>query len=142
MSFVAATECTLPVPVEVAFDRLADHASWRTWMPRSFRPVGSSGGVLRVGDRLRVRIAGSPVSTPIVVRVMRRPHEIMWTGGVRGVLYAEHHFFFEEEDGGVRVRSVENWTGALTLVARRVVLPMAQTLGGEQLTSLARAVAS
>jgi hypothetical protein len=142
MSFVAATECKLPVPQETAFDRLADHASWRSWMPRSFRPVGSSGGVLREGDRLRVRIAGSPVATPIVVRVVRRPHEIMWSGGVPGVLYAEHHFFFESEDGGVRVRSVENWSGALTLVARRVVLPKAQIIGGEQLTGLARALAS
>jgi hypothetical protein len=142
MSFVAATECKLGVSPEVAFDRLADHASWGTWMPRTFRPVGPSRGVLREGDKLRVRIAGAPVASPIVVRVVRRPREIMWTGGVPGLLFAEHHFFFDEEDGGVRVRSVETWSGALSLVVRRLVQPRAASIGGEQLTGLARAVSA
>ena len=143
MSFFANAERNLPVTPEVAFDQLADHASWDTWMPRTFRPDGGSSGTLRVGDKLRVFIDGAPLAASIVVRIARRPAEIMWTGGVKGLLWAEHHFHFEAHaDGGTLVRSVERWTGALAPLVRRLVQPAAERIGNEQLTGLARAVSA
>jgi hypothetical protein len=143
MSFVAEASRTLGVPPEVAFDRLADHPSWKEWMPRSFTPLSPARGALRVGDRLRMRIARAPFPAVIEVTVVERAKEIAWRGGVAGVLHAEHRFLFESDGkGGTRVRSVETWRGALAAVLRRFVRPVAERIGAEQLDGLARGVGS
>jgi len=141
VSFVAESRRNVAVSPEALFARLVDHASWRGWMPRSFVPVGSLLGELRVGDAPKVRIAGAPVGTPIRVSVVDRPREIAWCGGVKRLLWAEHRFLFEPDGhGGTNVRSVETWEGALASAARRVVQPMAERIGREQLEALARSV--
>jgi Polyketide cyclase / dehydrase and lipid transport len=148
MPFIAEAERSLDVSPEVAFDRLANHASWGEWMPASFRPIGRSKGPLRRGDDLRVRIAGMPMAARIRVSVTKRPDpkeghsvgEITWTGGVPGVLWAEHRFLFEPKDGGTRVRSVETWHGALSGFLKGAIKRKAEQIGGEQLAGLARGV--
>jgi len=141
MSFVAESRLTVAVSPEVLFDRLLDHASWRGWMPSAFTPIGSPLGRLRVGDSPRVRIAGAPVATPIRVTVVDRPRELSWCGGVKRVLWAEHRFLFEADGrGGTHLRSLETWHGALAAAARRIVQPIAERVGREQLEALARSV--
>jgi|HubBroStandDraft_1064217.scaffolds.fasta_scaffold239493_2 hypothetical protein len=141
MSFVARGSRRVSVTPEVAFDRLADFASWAEWMPRSFRPTGSPTGELTVGRRIRVRIGGMPNATTIEVSEKRRPAEIAWRGGVRGVLFADHHFLFEPDGrGGTLVTSLETWSGALAPFTRLFIQPMAARIGGQQLEALARAV--
>jgi hypothetical protein len=139
MSFVAEASRTFEVAPEVAFDRLADHPSWKEWMPASFVPLSRARGALRVGDRLRMRIARAPLPAIIEVTVVDRAKEITWKGGVPGVLHAEHRFLFEADgDGRTRVRSVETWHGALARILRRFVKPVAERIGAEQLEGLAR----
>jgi hypothetical protein len=148
MPFVAQAERSLPVSPEHAFDRLANHASWWEWMPPSFQPVGRSKGPLRRGDALRVRIAGMPLPAKIRVSVTKRPEpregrpdgEITWTGGVPGLLWAEHRFLFEPEAGGTRVRSVETWHGPMAGLFERAIRSKAEQIGREQLAGLARGV--
>lgn len=141
MPFVAAATRSMACAPEVAFDQLADYGSWGSWMPRSFRPVGARQGPLRVGDRLRVRIAGAPFPTVLEVTQVDRPREIAWRGGARGILGAEHRFVFEKDgEGATRVRSVEVWYGALAPLARFVVKRIAERIGEEQLAGLARAL--
>ena len=140
-SFVAESLRTVAVSPETAFGRLADHASWRGWMPRSFAPVGSPLGFLRVGDSVRVRIAGAPLAAPIHVSVVDRPRELTWCGGVKGVLWGEHRFLFVADGrGGTHVHSLETWTGALASATRGFVQPLAERIGREQLEALARSV--
>jgi hypothetical protein len=148
MPFVAQAERSLPVPPDVAFDRLANHASWYDWMPDSFRPVGRSKGPLREGDSIRVRIAGMPMPARLSISVTKRPDakggapagEITWTGGLKGLLWAEHRFLFEAKDGGTRVRSVETWHGALAPFFQKAIQKQAERIGAEQLAGLARGV--
>jgi hypothetical protein len=143
MSFLAQAESSVGAPPEVAFDRLANHASWPAWMPASFRPVGPSKDTLRSGDAITVKIAGMPFPARLVVHVSRRPDEISWRGGVKGLLWAEHRFLFEADaKGGTRVRSVETWYGPLASVLRRAIQPRAERIGQEQLAGLARGVAA
>jgi len=150
MVFIAQAERALDVSPEVAFDRLANHASWFEWMPASFRPVGRSKGPLRKGDSIRVRIAGMPMAAKLFVSVTRRPEgkdgapsgEITWTGGIPGVLFAEHRFLFEPREGGTRVRSVETWRVALAPLLRGAIKSQAEKIGSEQLAGLARGVAT
>lgn len=126
---------------EEVFDRLADARSWSEWMPHSFRPTRTPAAPLHAGDRLRVRIFGGP-PTRLEVVVSDRAREITWTGGVRGVLFAEHRFLFERrDDGGTIVRSIETWSGALASLTRPVVRSLAERIGHAQLEGLARALA-
>jgi hypothetical protein len=141
MSFVARGTRRLPVTPEVAFDRLADFASWPGWMPSSFRPAGKTAGTLRLGQRVSVRIAGVPVASRIEVTELRRPKELAWSGGVPGVLWANHQFFFEADGpDGTLVVSHETWSGLLAPFVRRFVQPQAERIGGQQLEALARSL--
>ncbi len=141
MSFVAKGTRRLTVAPEVAFDRLADFGSWAGWMPSSFRPVGRSTSPLRRGQRVFVKIAGVPVPSRIEVTEMRRPHELAWSGGVPGVLWANHQFFFEADGPEATVVvSHETWSGLLAPFVRRLVQPQAERIGGQQLEALDRSL--
>src|SRR4051794_29590407 len=89
MSFVAEAERTIEAPPQRVFDRLADVASWPTWMPRSFALVVRPGtpSPLRLGDRIKVKVAGAPVASTLRVSKLERPNEIAWRGGVRGLMW-------------------------------------------------------
>ena len=147
MSFVAEAERTIDAPPQRVFDRLADFASWSSWMPRSFVPIPRAGrgpqpSPLKLHDRFRVRVAGAPIASTLRVSKLERPHEITWRGGVRGLLWAEHRFVLEGVDGRrTRVRSIETWHGALAGLLRRLVEPAAIRIGGEQLEGLSKAAA-
>lgn len=98
---------------------------------------------LREGDTFKVKIAGMRVASKLTVSAHERPRELSWTGGIPGLLSAEHRFLFdaEGEDGAkTRVRSVETWTGALANVLRGAVEPLATKIGGQQLEALARSL--
>jgi hypothetical protein len=144
MSFVAEAERTIDAPAARVFDRLADLASWPSWMPRSFAPVVRNGtpSPLRSGDRFRVKISGAPLASTLKISKLDRPRELAWRGGVRGVLWAEHRFVFEPiGDKKTRVRSIETWRGALSGLLRRIVEPAAMRIGAQQLEGLAKATA-
>lgn len=142
MSFVAKGTRRLPVTPEVAFDRLADLGSWPSWMPSSFRPSGRPAGTLRLGQKFFVKIAGVPIASRLEVTEVRRPKELAWSGGVPGVLWANHQFFFEADGAGSTVVvSHETWSGLLAPFVRRVVKPQAERIGGQQLEALARSLA-
>jgi hypothetical protein len=144
MSFVAQAELIIDAPSQRVFDRLADFAAWPSWMPPSFVPVVRSAGAspLRLGDRFRVKVGGAPFASTLRISVLERPREIGWRGGVRGVLWAEHRFVLEPDgDHRTRVQSIETWRGVLASVTRRIVKPLAEKIGGQQLAGLARASA-
>lgn len=144
MSFVAEAERTIEAPPQRVFDTLIDVASWPTWMPRSFAPVlrSDTPSPLRRGDRIKVKVAGGPLPTTIRVSKVERPNELVWRGGARGLLWAEHRFVLEPVgDRRTRVRSIETWHGILARVLRGLVLPLAVRVGHEQLAALDGAAA-
>lgn len=134
MGFVAEASLESKESPDVLYDRLADHAQWFRFMPRSFKPLGRARPTLKVGDRLKVRIGG--LASPISLSIMRRPHELAWTGGRRGVLYAEHRFVFEAKGNGTLVRSIETWEGVLTPFLRPILQRLAERVGKQQLRGL------
>ena len=143
-SFIAEADRTIEAPPHRVFDKLIDVASWPSWMPRSFVPVlrSDTPSPLRLGDRIKVKVAGGPLPTTIRVSELARPNELVWRGGVRGLLWAEHRFVLEPVgDRRTRVRSIETWRGVLSGLLRAVVLPLALRVGHEQLAALDRAAA-
>jgi uncharacterized protein YndB with AHSA1/START domain len=142
MSFTAETSITIDAPPSHVFDQLANVAAWHTWMPPSFDLARGPGEELpqRVGERFRVHIASMPYAVVLRLSRLDRPREIAWTGGIRGLLWAEHRFTLTPEgERRTRVRSIETWRGALAYPSRRFVKPLAQRIGTEQLAGLARA---
>jgi hypothetical protein len=136
MPFIAETECVIPSPPDAVFDRLADHASWSSWMPASFRPLDGSIGTLKLGVRFRMRVAKIPAT--LVVSAAERGKELAWRGGIKRLLHANHRFVFEADgNGGTRVRSIEMWDGPLSRFFRPLVKPLAERIGREQLDALA-----
>lgn len=135
MPYTVKSHIDVDVDATVAFDTLADHASWPEWMPRTFRPVGPSLGTLRVGSTPRVRINHLPFDTPLPVTVFDRPREITWAGGsaaLRGV----HSFLFEARDGKTRITSSEVWSGPLAWMFIAVLYPGAVRVGRDQLAGI------
>lgn len=144
MSFIAESDHTIEAPPQRVFDTLIDVASWPTWMPRSFVPIlrSDTASPLRLGDRIKVKVAGGPLPTTIRVSKLERPNVLAWRGGVRGLLWAEHRFVLEPVgERRTRVRSIETWRGALSGLLRPFVLPLALRVGNEQLAALDRAAA-
>ncbi len=138
MAFVARASRLIGAAPAVAFDCLADHDSWARWMPASYRPVGKALGRLEEGVRLRVKVLGVPFPVSVRLQVVRRPDEICWSGGVKGVLFAVHRFsFLPKEGGSVEVRSEEAWSGFLASLLRTSVEPRAERVGRDQLAALA-----
>lgn len=88
-----------------------------------------------------MKIAGIPVPSPIEVSEVRRPTEIAWTGGLPGILWGNHQFFFEADGAsGSVVTSHETWSGLLAPLLERFIKPRAERVGGQQLEALARSL--
>jgi uncharacterized protein YndB with AHSA1/START domain len=142
MSYIVRSSRIIEASAEDAFDTLADHDSWSRWMPASFRPVGKSGRLVE-GAKFHVRILGMPMRASCKVTVVKRPMEITWCGGAKGVLWAEHRFLFESKGVEiVEVQSVESWHGFLARLLRFAIAKGAQKVGEAQLEALASATQS
>jgi hypothetical protein len=77
----------------------------------------------------------------IRVVVVDRARELTWGGGVPGVLTGSHRFLFEPRgESSVEVRSIETWSGMMSPVLRRHLLPLAERIGREQLAGLEKAL--
>lgn len=149
MSFLATASGVIHASRNDCFSHLCDFSTWRDWMPPSFRPVRGPQRDLEVGDRLFIRIAAMKHAPPLfigvkIVRVIPG-REIMWAGGIPGVIKGEHAFLFEDaagEPGATLVRSEETWSGALTGVkfAANMIQKSASMIGQHQIDSLAAAL--
>ena len=138
--FLAEATLDIAAPPAVVFDKLANHDAWAEWMPRSFTPSGRPLGLLKVGHRPRVRIAGAPVASPIEVSIVERPTQLAWRGALGKWLFAEHRFTFEAIRDGTRVRSIETWDGHLASFARPALRRVAESVARDLLEALSRAV--
>ncbi len=140
MSFVAEAHTDIEAPPEVVFDTLLDHPTWKDWMPRSFAVASAADGPHRPGKRFRIRVARAPFASTLELTIADRPREVAWTGGVRGLLHADHRFRLAGDGkGGTHVHSHETWSGALAGVLRPLLKPGAERVGREQLAGLASA---
>src|ERR1700761_1787536 len=114
MPLVADSEHTVAGPLEAVFTQFIDYRTWSEWMPSSFRPIRGPARPLREGERLLMRIVGAP--SVLKVDRVDGPQEVVWSGGLPGLVHARHTFSFEAlGPEATRIRSVEPWTGLLTM---------------------------
>lgn len=137
MPYVARASQRIEAPIRVVFDCLVDHRSWSTWMPSSFRPVGTRFERLEEGNVFRARILGSIAPTTCLVTVVKDANEVAWCGGKKNVIWAEHRFLVEPTgDNAVDVESRETWSGPVATLLRRLIQPLASKVGKDQLRAL------
>ena len=123
-------------PLEEAYQKFCDFSRWGEWMPEIFRPVSGPQRVLTGGDAIKVKLkaVGPAMTMPIKVFRSSPNREITWGGGAKGLLHAEHCFFFEDAgEGRTRIRSEETFSGALTLPAPGFLKKQIETIGAAQL---------
>jgi len=114
MPFTAESEMTIAAPIDAVFASFIDYRTWGHWMPPVMRPVTGPARQLRQGDRLFLLI-GNAAPLWLTVDRVEAPREVLWSGGIPGILVAHHSFYFEPAGKDqTHVRSVEPWTGLLT----------------------------
>ena len=139
MPFLAEARVDIDAPPEVVFDTLADHPSWKDWMPRSFVVASPATGPHYVGNRFTVRVAGLPFPSSIKIVAFDKPRMLAWAGGARGVLHGHHEFRLSSNGkGGTTVVSSERWSGIVARLVRPVLKAAAERVGREQLDGLTR----
>jgi hypothetical protein len=139
MSTTAEAELTVAGPLEDVFAHFIDYGRWGSWMPRAFRPMRGPSRPLRTGDRMLVNVTGLP--SMLKVERVEAPREVCWSGGLPGLMYARHSFYFEAIGATTtRIRSVEPWSGLMTkagpLIAR--IIKVASHVGHAQLEGFER----
>ncbi len=113
MPLIAESEHTISGPIDTVFSQFIDFRRWSAWMPKLFRPLRGPSRPLRSGDRILVSLSGAP--SLVKVELVAAPHQVVWSGGLPGLLFARHTFMFEAVgDQSTRIRSVEPWTGLVT----------------------------
>lgn len=116
--WVIRTETLLPGSAERVWAELSDLASHRRWNPF----LRSASGRLRVGERLRIRLAldhHAPLVLRPVVTVFRPPRELRWLAriGRPGLFDADRSFeIFDHDDRSVRFVMSETCSGILAPV--------------------------
>jgi hypothetical protein len=114
MPFTAEAEITIAAPIDAVFESFIDYRTWGKWMAPVLRPVTGPARALRQGDRLLV-LVGNALPLLLSVDRVESSRTIVWSGGIPGVLVAQHTFHFEPAGNEqTRIRSVEPWTGLLT----------------------------
>ncbi|MGH7269500.1 MAG: SRPBCC family protein [Polyangiaceae bacterium] len=140
MTLTAEAELTIAGPIESVFAQFIDYTHWAEWMPAVFRPIRGPARAIRPGDRLLMKVGGAVPSLLSVDRV-EAPREVCWSGGVPGLAYARHSFYFDKvSDSATRIRSVEPWTGLLTMIKPLAdgLLKAARAGGRDQLDGFER----
>jgi carbon monoxide dehydrogenase subunit G len=95
---------SVPTPIEVAFDNVADFTTTATWDPGITASERLDHGPLGIGSRFEVQAKLGPVSVPLVYEITayERPHRVVLE--TKGLL---HHgvddVTFVAEDGGTQV---------------------------------------
>jgi uncharacterized protein YndB with AHSA1/START domain len=100
-------EFLVNAPIDVVWDIQVDVAGWPSW--RSDVPGTQITGPLGVGTVFRCQTAGLDITS--TVHEFEAPHRIVWSGPAQGIV-AVHVWIFDEQNGGVIVRTRESWEGA------------------------------
>ena len=101
-------------PPQHVWDVLTDFAAWPEWSP-TFEVRGDA---LAKGARLTVVarvVPGPPLVLPCRIVRAEPGRALTWTGGIPGVLRAEHAFELTPEAGGTLVHHWERFSGPLSV---------------------------
>lgn len=111
-------------PLQRVWDVFSDIANWEDWNPVCRECRFEEGDSLVKGACISFKL--KPILLPI--RIAPRVEQIepgkkvVWSGARMGIS-AEHEFYFQENEGGVLLTSIEHFKGPMLIVARLLFLP-------------------
>ncbi|MCX4247694.1 SRPBCC domain-containing protein [Paraliomyxa miuraensis] len=116
------TEIEIAAPPQAVWDVMAALDRWSEWNP--IIAGVELRGPLREGTRGRLMLelpVGGRQSLAVRLCTVRPPHELVWEGGVRGVVKGRHGFRLEETSKGTRLHHYEAFSGVLAPALVRVM---------------------
>jgi len=119
-------EATIQInaPLQKVWDVFSDISNWGDWNPVCRECRFETGDSLVKGACISFEL--SPVILPIriapVVEHCEPGKKVVWTGSRMGI-HAEHEFYFEENNEGVELKSIEHFKGPMLILAKLMFLP-------------------
>lgn len=107
------------------WDVFSDIGNWKDWNPVCRECRFEEGSALVKGACISFEL------NPIMVVAIRiapvvthcEPgKKVVWTGDRLGI-YAEHEFYFTENEAGVELKSIEHFSGPMLVLAKLLFLP-------------------
>ncbi len=111
-------------PLQRVWDVFANIGNWDDWNPVCRECRFETGKSLVKGACISFEL--NPIVLPIriapEVEHCEPGKKVVWSGGRMGI-YAEHEFYFEENEAGVELKSIEYFKGPMLIFARLLFLP-------------------
>ena len=110
--------------LQKVWDVFSDISNWGNWNPVCRECRFETGNALVKGSCISFEL------TPVIFPMRIAPEvghcepgkKVVWTGSKMGI-QAEHEFYFEENDSGVELKSIEHFKGPMLIFARLMFLP-------------------
>lgn len=116
----------VPIPVEAAFDHVADFTTTADWDPGITRARRLDDGPIGLGSRFKVQLKLGVVTVPLVYEITayERPHRVVLA--TQGLLYrGEDDVRFEATESGTKV----HWNATFALRGPGALLDPALGVG-------------
>jgi hypothetical protein len=124
--FTMIIEATIQInaPLQRVWDVFSDISNWGDWNPVCRECRFETGNALVKGSCISFEL------TPVIFPMRIAPEvghcepgkKVVWSGSKMGI-HAEHEFFFEENDNGVELKSIEHFKGPMLFFAKLLFLP-------------------
>lgn len=114
----------ISAPMEIVWDVFSRVENWSDWNPVCRECRLEAGDRLAAGTCLSFEITplGFPIRIAPEVKMYEKARRVTWAGSKWG-LHAEHAFYFEPAGNGVRVESLETFSGPMLLPAKLIGIP-------------------
>ena len=110
--------------LETVWEVFSEIENWAEWNPVCRQCRFETGNALATGACISFEL--NPIVLPMrispVVTNCEAGRSVTWTGSKFGI-YATHTFNFEAASGGVRLESIERFSGLMLLPARWIGVP-------------------
>lgn len=115
---------TIKAPIEIVWEVFSAVENWSDWNPVCRECRFEAGDRLEAGSCLSFELR--PLILPIriapEVKLCEKGRSVTWAGAKWGI-YAEHKFNFEPEENGVKLESIETFSGPMLLPAKLIGIP-------------------
>ncbi|MFO7859783.1 MAG: SRPBCC family protein, partial [Desulfosalsimonas sp.] len=115
---------TIHAPMEIVWDVFSQVENWSEWNPICRQCRYEAGDRLAPGTCLsfELRPLFFPIRIAPEVKEYEKGRQVTWIGKKWGI-FSRHTFYFKPVGHGVKIESIETFSGPMLFVARLVGIP-------------------